>query len=539
MKFKVVIIDDKPLIRKSLIQTINWEKLNCQVAGEAQDGLEAKEIIEFVRPDLIISDIKMPGLDGLSLTEYVKKILPDTKVIIITGYQEFEYAKKALQLGVYDLVLKPIDNRAMEAIIKKALGQILTRMEKEEYQKKLLAQNDYYKNEMNSSLEAVQGQFLLEVIKGRREVSKIGKKELVNLKLEQINFSIVIVRARTSDKESLNLILNELVLLMKKHNEACDEGFRDMMVGKDLVFVTFHKKGKSAREHRVQMKNSLYSINKSLEKKYGFLCCFAVSQITNDVGKIAECYNMTLEMLNERYFLAEENILFLQSHTMSLKPDSGYIIRELDRFYNELEYMDNQVLEAEVFNIITKIVEETKGNEFRIKCLLSEICLTLLRHYSKELDAQEGQNNTNRIMEEINILVDVRESRIYLHRFILNIKENLNRRKHGNNPLAAGALEYIEKNYSQNISLTQVADSLSANSSYLSRLLKKETGKNFVDILANYRISMAKQLLNEPGSKVLEVCEQVGYSDYAYFYQVFKRVEGISPSEYKKKGKKI
>lgn len=124
MRFKVVVIDDKPLIRRSLIETIQWEALGCEIAGEAENGLEAKEVIRKVKPHLIISDIKMPGLDGLSLTEFVKDFLPDTKVIIITGYQEFEYAKKAIQLGVCDLVLKPIDNRAMEVIIQKAIDSI-------------------------------------------------------------------------------------------------------------------------------------------------------------------------------------------------------------------------------------------------------------------------------------------------------------------------------------------------------------------------------------------------------------------------------
>ena len=174
MRFKVVVIDDKPLIRRSLIETIQWEALGCVIAGEAATGLEAQEAIRKVKHHLIISDIKMPGLDGLSLTEFVKEFLPDTKVIIITGYQEFEYAKKAIQLGVCDLVLKPIDNGAMEVIIQKAIDSIREQLQKEHYQRQLLEENDRYKIKIDRSLNALQSQFLLEVIKGRRSPERLA-----------------------------------------------------------------------------------------------------------------------------------------------------------------------------------------------------------------------------------------------------------------------------------------------------------------------------------------------------------------------------
>lgn len=121
MNYQVLIVDDKPLIRRSLKETIDWKKLNCVVAGEAQNGKEAVELVKKFHPELVISDIKMPGMDGLELTEFIKKESPDTQVIIITGYQEFEYARKALSLGVIDLVLKPLRNEDMENKIAKAI----------------------------------------------------------------------------------------------------------------------------------------------------------------------------------------------------------------------------------------------------------------------------------------------------------------------------------------------------------------------------------------------------------------------------------
>lgn len=539
MRFKVVVIDDKPLIRRSLIETIQWESLGCEIAGEAENGLEAREVIRKVKPHLIISDIKMPGLDGLSLTEYVKQFLPDTKVIIITGYQEFEYAKKAIQLGVCDLVLKPIDNAAMVDIIQKAIDCIREQLQKEHYQKQLLEQNDRYKVKIDRSLKALQSQFLLEMIKGRRSPERIEGEEIVNLHLAEMNFSVILARIRSSDKQVVRETANTAVKLMDHFKEACDMGFVDLMVNQDLVLIAFHRPGKSVREHRVQMKRCLYAMNDRLLKEQGSLCCFAVSRITNDVAKLEECYKNTVEILNQNYFTAEENILFQSASTLTVSPDTGYLLKELNQFYTDLEYMGDGERDQKVVDMIGKIVQETKGDEFRIKCMLSEICITLLRHYSAKFQKDDLKNNTNKVMEEINGLVDIRDANEYLVDFIREIRKSLTKENRLTHPLAQGTMDYIRQNYKQNITLTQVADTLCVNSSYLSRLLKKETGENFVDLLAGFRIDIAKRLLDEPGSKVLDVCEKAGYSDYAYFYQVFKRVEKISPSEYKKRGKRI
>lgn len=539
MRFKVVVIDDKPLIRRSLIETIQWEVLGCEIAGEAENGLEAKEVIRKVKPHLIISDIKMPGLDGLSLTEFVKEFLPDTKVIIITGYQEFEYAKKAIQLGVCDLVLKPIDNGAMEVIIQKAIDSIREQLQKEHYQRQLLEENDRYKMKIGRSLKALQSQFLMEVIKGRRSPDRMDADETVNLHLGERNFSVILARIRSSDQQVVRESANVAVKLMEHFKEACDMGFVDLMVDQDLVFIAFHRPGKSAREHRVQMKRCLYAMNDRLLKEQGSVCCFAVSRITNDVAKLEECYKNTVEILNQNYFTAEQNILFQTSAALAVSPDTGYLLKELNQFYTDLEHMEDGERDQKVVVMVEKIVQETKGDEFRIKCMLSEICITLLRHYSEKFHKDDLKKNTNKVMEEINGFVDIRDAREYLVDFIREIRKHLKEENRLTHPLAQGTMDYIRQNYKQNITLTQVADTLSVNSSYLSRLLKKETGENFVDLLAGFRIDIAKRLLDEPGSKVLDVCEKAGYSDYAYFYQVFKRVEKISPSEYKKRGKRI
>lgn len=521
MGYKVVVIDDKPLIRRALVETIPWEKYDCQVAGEADNGLAAKALIEKTGPELIISDIKMPGMDGLELTEYVKEILPKTKVIIITGYQEFDYAKRALTLGVCDLVLKPIQNATMEKTIAKVLA--------------LIKQEQRTEEELSRSEKSRQVYFLTELIKGRIAAEDISEELLAGKGLCNGNIMVVIARMRCGDEKKRQEEKDRIVSGMAVFEKNSDYKIMELLTGEDMTFVIFERTEKSARERRIIWKRYLEEMNEKIKGEFGDRCCFAVSRTINDVRNLAQCYRAISDMLERNYFTASANVLFMDSYTLTPDVDEQFILQKLDRFCERFKTMGADELEKELEELVDCVVKETEGDEFRIKCFLCEICITLLRQCnSREAEKEDA----GRIMEEINALTDVRLSCRYLFQFACRIREYERTEPSKENPLVSGALAYINEHYKENISLTQMAESLSANASYLSRLLKQETGKNFVDILSEYRVEKAKRLLSIPGSKAAEVCVQVGYKDYTYFYQVFKRLENISPSEYKKLVKK-
>lgn len=517
MKYKVVVVDDKPLIRKSLIETINWIRLNCQPVGEAGDGLKAQEVIKREKPDLLITDIKMPGMDGLELTKYVKEILPNTKIIMITGYQEFEYAKGALSLGVCDLILKPIKNEKLEECIEKALEELRKQRANVE--------------EMIYSRKARQRQLLMEVVKGRRSPEQIGGAEIEQSGLSSFNVTFVFTHIRNVGKEIENQIKNNIMELMEGYQKTCSFEILELVSENKLVIAVLDDKKKSVRKRKINLKICLQEINIKMQIAYKVSCFFVVSRMTENIQAAIPCCQEAQDMFQSQYFFCEENILFVDSYTFPTASSGRGIIQKLDEFYRDLQHMEEETMLKKATDMLTDIVEGSKGNVFQVKCLLSEICITLLRHYRKE-------NSTNEILEEIDKLEDIQSVEDYLLQFIHQMKVYAMKNE-STHPLVKGAVDYIRKEYRGNLTLNTLAQELGVNPSYLSRLLKKETGKNFVDILTECRISQGKYLLEQPGSKVIEVCEQVGYSDYTYFYQVFKRIEGISPSEYKKSSKKI
>ena len=159
---------------------------------------------------------------------------------------------------------------------------------------------------------------------------------------------------------------------------------------------------------------------------------------------------------------------------------------------------------------------------------------------SLEREVNKGweKRDTDSILDKIGKLSGKQECAEFLKHFVSDMKTLSGKEEKTVNPVAREAISYIKNHYQENFSQTELAEKLGVNPSYLSRLLKKDTGHNFMEILTECRISRAKELLLQPGTKVVEVCSQVGYQDYTYFYQVFKKAEGISPSEYKKQVKK-
>lgn len=514
--YKVIVVDDKPMIRKALVCTIPWEKLQCQVVGEAENGVDAKCLIDQTEPDLLISDIKMPGMDGLALTEYVKKKGMDTQVIIITGYQEFEYAQKALSLGVSDLILKPLRNDIMEEKIRKALSN--------------LNKERMLNHAVDHSRKARQEQFLSEIFKGRMNSEAFTGEKLRELDFYKKNYFLILARVRTGDEEVEKETRCAIMAWMEKKKTTMDWMIFEWISGKNQTVVVFEKEKRSARARKIGLKQCLVLLNEEIQKKQGVSVCFAVSRTSNDLDNLADSYRETEQIMEYDYFMAEHDILFADHVTTASLPESVYLLKELDQFYQVLEQMEEQELREKVHYIMQRVVGETNGDEFRVKCLLSEIGIALLHHYGKEVKA------ANELMTQIGQLTDKYDCEEFLFRFLVQIRQE-GRQK--GNPLIASALDYLYQHYRENLSLTELAEKLAVNPSYLSRLFKKETGKNFLEILTEYRIRKAKYLLEQPGSRVIEVCEQVGYSDYTYFYQVFKRLENMSPSEYKKRSKNI
>ena len=540
MSYRVILVDDKPLVLRSLKETVDWSKLDCTVAGEAMDGVEAVELMNSITPDIVVSDIKMPGMDGLQLTEHIKSRFPGTKVIIITGYQEFDYAKKAISLGVIDLVLKPIDNSSLMKVLEKAIDQIVKAREQQEYNNRLIRENVHYRDQYSSVQDKLRSRFLYNLLQGYEADESTYSSGLVNLRMDAGRYYITITRVRSANKEIRLETMRKIMETLDSMKSIYGIQLIDTEIDGDMVVLFKFDRKTSVRNAKYNIKKLYDEVGRKLSSYTETKFCCVVSHMIKDVNLLKWGYKQAVEVLNSSYFSTRSDVLFVDKETISGNTGSFSIIEDLDKFYRSIDVSGAEELREDIDTLVNKIVESSGGAEFRIKCLLSEVCITLSRHYlTWVVKKNEYQTAVNRLLDEIDNINTLEDAQKYLNSYIGMIKENLEKDTSGYSSLVKDALKFIKQNFARDISLEAASEYINANPSYLSRLLKKETGRSFVEIVTQMRIDTAKYLLLQPGSRIMEVCAHVGYSNYAYFYQVFKKVVGITPTDYKKNGKKI
>lgn len=394
--FKLLIADDESRIRRGLRNSLNWNEMGINIAGEAEDGERALELAREVVPDIMLVDINMPFLNGLDLIKGLNEVAPDCIVIIVTGHDEFKYIHEALKLKVFDYILKPVSVKNLKDTIFKAIEEL---------------------NKLNHH---------------RNYVQWVNRKldENVNT-LRQTFFNNCILGKFTREQ-----IESELKLLK-------------MDIKENIVLTVIKPIDKL----------SIESYWGAWDKK---LLAFAIINIGSEL----------LREFNLFFFTdSHNNICSICSHTDKLKWSNA--INSLERsIYSYLK--------------VSVLIEE----------------------------------------KEINSLIEA--SKVYKE--IISIFEKKLKYK----PVVMLFMKYIESNYYVNeLSLETAAEKLNVSSSYLSKLLKQETGLSFIEYLTNIRIKKALALMEDPSVKLYEVAELVGYSNQHYFSKAFKKVIGFPPGEYK------
>ncbi len=540
MSYKVMLIDDKPLVLRSLKETVDWSGLDCTVVGEAMDGVEAVELMNSTAPDIVVSDIKMPGMDGLQLTEYVKNKFPEAKVIIITGYQEFEYAKKAVSLGVIDLVLKPIDNNLLVKVLEKAIGQIVAARQQLEYHNRLIRENVHYRDQYRSFQDKLGSRFLYNLLQRSAAEDGFHSSGLENFQMDGGRYYITITRVRTADREIRLEVMGRIIETLDSLKSIYGVRIIDTEIDSDMVILFRFDRKTSVSHAKYDIRRLYDEVLRRLSAFTETRFCCVVSHMIKEADLLKWEYEQALEVLNSCYFSTRSDVLFADKEIISGNTDSTSIIEDLDKFYRSIDVSGEEELREDINRLVNRIVSSSGGAEFRIKCLLSEVCITLSRHYLMwVVKKNEYQLAVNRLLDEIDSINTLEDAQKYLNSYVGMIRENLEKDTGGYSPLVKDALKYIKQNFAGDISLETASEHINANPSYLSRLLKKETGRSFVEIVTQMRIDTAKYLLLQPGSRIMDVCSQAGYNNYAYFYQVFKKLVGVTPTDYKKTGKKI
>jgi len=536
--YKVLIVDDEPIIRKGLRNIINWKNFECEVVAEAADGLDGLELIRKHRPDIIITDIKMPETDGLSMIKQIKEDVPDSKIIILTGHRNFDYAHEAVKLGVTDFLLKPSRIEELTSAISRAVKELNFQKQRSEELNKL---SQLFNQNISVLREKLLYDIIYEINTNREDI----KEKLELFRMEQGRFRMLLVQndAEESDGSEISQYDRHLYQfgIINTFIEIFSDKFEVLPVTLNTVgiaFIVMPRKDMTDDLDETINRKCTY-LQEIINNCFGFTVTIAISSDGNDFTELPQKFRECREALEHKFYLGNNSIIYHSDVNTFFRYDDHSMLEKLQKALIEGIKSGNEAAVEErlrdIFSYIRGVdpskKEFIKNFYWNTITSINNIRLSLKAgdddrkvEYT-ELSGLYGLIEKCSNADELNMLLE--ESA----RSVVTKVNNYNNKSI--KLILRKAVEYLHEHYHEPITLNEVAEHTLVSTYYISRMFKKEMGKNFVDYLNELRIEKAKELLKDVRYKTYEVAEKVGIPDAHYFSRLFKKYVGITPTEYR------
>lgn len=482
--YKVMLIDDEPWILKDLELLVDWEDMGFEIVYTSTNAENALYFIKKHKPDLIISDIKMPGIDGLEFVEIVKNKYSDIEIIFISAYSEFDFAQKAVKLGAFDYILKPTDKDKLEKVLLKVAEHLKNNKIDRENIKKYKKMELFY--------------YLIE--------NKISKEKFI----DQLS------------KNKLKPTGNQYQIAIMKKNSQLNVPF-DQLLPEELVNITLLSS--QIGEHKLALLLNFNSSKMKMEKNI----------INNLFKKIVLDNNiiigMSLAFKDPAYF----RCFYRQAELMCCND----FIEDKANIYLYSSYSNNhELITGKVKNIKSKQGLISLINDIPEIVKKEKISIEGINHiYNsciKKIEKLGNQKSKKEILDVFEIIYSYNNLDELIDDLLNKLQSINNKSNYESHPIIKKIKKDIDLKYADDLRLQKFADKYHINSCYLSQLFKDKTGKTFTKYLIEQRINKAIELFKDD-LLFYEISKKVGYDDYYHFCKLFKRYKGMNPSEYKKR----
>lgn len=541
---KIFLAEDEVVVRETIKRMIPWEELGFELVGEAADGEMALPLLIRQQPDLLITDIKMPFMDGLTLARLAKKEIPGLKVVILSGYDDFNYAKQAIGIGVEDYLLKPITKNALI----ERLSEIRSRYEhektqKEYYEKFQREMQAYEKNSSRDFFEAlVDGSMdMMEVYKRAEKLGLDIVAEAYNVLIFTMNcdedFSGQRDEYSSWEAESLELLEN----FFAGHSSA-------MLFRSNIFSYGVLLKGQRETIEE-NTRACVDEIRKILSRQDGRREWFlAVGQSVERLSQIQKSYHTASRAFSQRY-LYDENILYYDEMETMEHPggqaeteDNAYLQKVDVNALNPaiLQKFLSNGLQEETENFVKDYFyaigqEPMESLVFRNYVILNVRFSVISFIKGLGCDTNEMESaDTEEVLAESR--KNMESAIAYAKKMIsqaIEIRDQNSGNK--NRSILKTAVDFIDSHYmDEEISLNTVANVANVSSNHFSALFSQNMGQTFIEYLTTLRMNKAKELLRCTGMRSSEIAGEIGYKDAHYFSYLFKKTQGMTPSDYRK-----
>lgn len=540
-EIKVFLVEDEMVIRRGIKNSIDWEKEGYIFCGEASDGELAYPMIIKEKPDILITDIRMPFMDGLELCKLVKKELPNIKILILSGYDEFDYAKEAIRLGVTEYLLKPISSGKLL----EALNGVSESIRREKEDKDLVRK---YMEEMRENTEHEKQKFFEQMIAGNLSMAdalETGKKYEMNLSAGMYNPLLFRFTLGEENRKSGEL-LGEAEYAIEKLTERLEYVFEFQRGVEGWAFLLM-------ADNEEQMSERVKELSKDLEeimKNYSTIAYFGgIGQPVARLRELEESFREAERALAARFTMELNRIISVEDIRMAQNVDTLDDIEitsfgEIEKTRTMLEKFLNNGAEDEIDEFVDVYINELPEENLKSVLMRQYIIMDayiVMMSFCEKIEGIEGEmqaqsEELKNSMKTSQTLEEIKNYIRMLLKKIIGVRDTISGRRYSD--IIEIAKDQIRKTYmSDEISLNTIAAEVGMSPSYFSSIFSKEMGKTFVEYLTEIRMDRAKELLMCSSMKTSEIGYEVGYKDPHYFSYIFKKTQNCTPKEFRARGK--
>ncbi|TMV49427.1 response regulator [Paenibacillus mesophilus] len=533
---KAVIIDDDMTTVQGLSRSVRWEEFGIRVVGTAINGKEGLEQIEAHRPDIILTDIFMPVMNGIDMLKALREAGNTSEVIILSGYEDFKYAQSAVKLRVNDYLSKPATLDEIERVLKEAVDKITRRdtVEKEERElRELLAYN----------LPTTKRQLFKGLLEPGFSQTAFYHKVSDYLKLDLSNrhFSVVLIEFFVN-RERNTYRPNDLALFAYAVKNIVDEladpkdGVYVADIQRNLVSVIVaaptHAKQERARRQAIHVAEELLEHVRSYLKLQVWA---AVGSVAEHVGDIPKSYASAVELLASRESMPDKQLLLQEDVRELARPVSRRPIESCQAVVDAMMVGEEELMELRIGELTRALREGAAPSiselrEFAID-IVGIVSLALHEH---GLQIEHFRPDFS-MFKELELVYGIADFSGWLRDLLVPICRAMDERSSQKHRKTIDFIKrYVQQHYAEDITLDLIAEKVYLTRNYLSQIFKQETGENYNGYLTRVRMEKAKELLLTGNYKVFEIAQIVGYKNNAYFSQLFKKHTGYYPSELNK-----
>lgn len=528
---KVFLVEDEFVVREGIKNNVDWKSHGYDFCGEASDGELAFPMIQKLKPDIVITDIRMPFMDGLALSKLIKKEMPWIEIIILSGFEEFEYAKEGIKIGIAQYLLKPISGEDLLKEVDTVAEKIIEKQKESEIREKYLREME--ENFLKERKDLFQ--YLVTGSKSAAELLEMADK--LNIDLSSMWYNIVLMVTK-SNHHAQNEYSNSLIEIEEKLKEIDDDHI--LIFDRNLEGKAFLFKADSKEELETIQKDYLTKVVNILKDYENVRYFGGIGLPVNRLRELPVSFESASHAFAHRYLVSESLILngeemrqreYLKKEEFDL---SNVNPKQIDR--NKIKEFLKVGDKEEVIYFVEEFFRDLGSSVMKSNMFRQYITMDV---YFCVVDFLEGLQIQREEIEPFDITSGILQTQESAMEYVtcivkkaLELREKTASNRYGD--VVDEVMRYIEENYAdEELSLNVLASHVNFSPNHLSMIFSQQTGQTFIKYLTDFRMNKAKELLRCTGKKSSVISMEVGYKDPHYFSYLFKKTQGMTPTQYR------